>query len=107
MTTNAIEKAKGNNYKVLLTIIPPKPNRDGEEIRNELPGRGIPLFATGDSALHRPIKRQRLPAFPSTMPMTAGLKTLGEITSTSERRFPLEYPLWKGPGEPRQAPALY
>ncbi len=47
MTTNAIEKAKGNNYKVLLTIIPPKPNRDGEEIRNELAGRGIPLFATG------------------------------------------------------------
>ena len=47
MTTNAIEKAKGNNYKVLLTIIPPKPNRDGKEMRSELTGRGIPLFATG------------------------------------------------------------
>ena len=37
--------------------------------------------------------------------MTAGLKTPGETTSTSERRFSLEYPLRKGPGEPWQASA--
>ena len=46
MTTAAIEKANGRNYKVLLTIIPPRPNRDGEEMRSELAGRGIPLFKT-------------------------------------------------------------
>ena len=47
MTTAAIEKADGKDYKVLLTIIPPRPNRDGEEMRSELAGRGIPLFETG------------------------------------------------------------
>ena len=47
MTTAAIEKADGRNYKVLLTIIPPRPSRDGEEMRSELVGRGIPLFKTG------------------------------------------------------------
>ena len=106
MTTNAIEKAKGNNYKVLLTIIPPKPNRDGKEMRSELTGREFPCLRPVFGA-SLPIKRQRLPAFPSTMPMTAGLKTPGETTSTSERRFSLEYPLRKGPGEPWQASALY
>ena len=47
MTTAAIEKANGKNYKALLTIIPPRPNRDGEEMRSELAGRGIPLFEPG------------------------------------------------------------
>ena len=51
MTTNAIEKAKGNNYKVLLNIIPPKPNRDGEEIRKELAGGEFPV-CDRYSALH-------------------------------------------------------
>ena len=46
MTTDAIEKAEGENYKVLLTIIPPKPNRDGEEMKNELAKREVPLFST-------------------------------------------------------------
>ena len=52
MTTNAIEKAKGNNYKVLLTIIPPKPNRDGEEMRSETYGEGNSPVCDRHSALH-------------------------------------------------------
>ena len=47
MTTGAIAKVNGARYKVLLTIIPPRPNRDGEEMRQELQARGIPLFETG------------------------------------------------------------
>ena len=47
MTTAAIENVGAGNYRILLTIIPPKPNRDGEEMRRELQGRRIPLFKTG------------------------------------------------------------
>jgi chromosome partitioning protein len=47
MTASAIEKINGANYKTLLTIIPPKPNRDGEEMRRELEEKHIPLFTTG------------------------------------------------------------
>jgi chromosome partitioning protein len=32
------------NYKVLLTIVPPKPNRDGEQARAALTQSDIPLF---------------------------------------------------------------
>ncbi len=47
MTVEAVQKVNGTNYKVLLTIIPPKPNRDGEEMRRELEEKQIPLFKTG------------------------------------------------------------
>ena len=47
MTTSEIENIGEGNYRILLTIIPPKPNRAGEEMRRELQGRQIPLFTTG------------------------------------------------------------
>ena len=47
MTTAAVENGGTGNYRILLTIIPPKPNRAGEEMRRELQGRQIPLFKTG------------------------------------------------------------
>lgn len=36
-----------NNYRVLLTDIPPAPNSDGLDLRLELDAAGIPLFAHG------------------------------------------------------------
>lgn len=33
-------------YKVLLTIVPPKPSREGETVRSELIANGIPVFQT-------------------------------------------------------------
>jgi chromosome partitioning protein len=33
------------NYKVLLTKVPPPPESEGRELRNELTTQGIPLFA--------------------------------------------------------------
>ena len=33
-----------NGFRVLLNIIPPKPSRDGEEARNALKQRGVPLM---------------------------------------------------------------
>ena len=47
MTTSEIENIGEGKYRILLTIIPPKPNRAGEEMRRELQGRQIPLFTTG------------------------------------------------------------
>ena len=34
------------NYRALITIIPPPPSRDGELMREELAGAGIPVFQT-------------------------------------------------------------
>ncbi len=42
-TTSALEKI-GGKFRVLLTIIPPKPSRDGEEARATLTECGLPLF---------------------------------------------------------------
>jgi chromosome partitioning protein len=46
-TVEALKKIGAANYRVLLTIIPPRPNRDGEEARAYLMGCGVPLFAGG------------------------------------------------------------
>ncbi len=45
-TTAALEKI-GGRFKVLLTIIPPKPSKDGDEARATLSDCGLPLFAGG------------------------------------------------------------
>jgi chromosome partitioning protein len=34
------------NYRALVTIIPPPPSRDGELMREELRGAGVPVFET-------------------------------------------------------------
>lgn len=37
-------KPLGARYRILLTLIPPKPSRDGEEARTLLRSAGLPLF---------------------------------------------------------------
>jgi chromosome partitioning protein len=44
-TAGALDEQLGGRFKVLLTIIPPKPSRDGEEARATLKECGLPLFA--------------------------------------------------------------
>lgn len=44
LTVEALEKVKAENYRILLTVVPPRPNRDSEEARAMLAGRGLPLF---------------------------------------------------------------
>lgn len=46
-TLGTLGKAQCDRYRVLLTIIPPPPNRDGEEARCVLQESGIPLFSGG------------------------------------------------------------
>ncbi|NEP56023.1 MAG: ParA family protein [Symploca sp. SIO2G7] len=43
---DALKKLE-TNYKILLTLIPPYPNRSGEEARNAIANAGLPLFETG------------------------------------------------------------
>ena len=56
MTTAAMGHVGAEKYKILLTIIPPRPNRDGQVMRQELQSRQIPLFMTG---IHRFICYQK------------------------------------------------
>lgn len=44
LTVEALGKVGAQNYRILLTVVPPRPNRDGEEAREMLAGRGLPLF---------------------------------------------------------------
>jgi chromosome partitioning protein len=44
LTVNALETIGSDSYRVLLTIIPPRPSRDGEEAREMLRAKQYPVF---------------------------------------------------------------
>ena len=46
-TVEALKTIGAENYRILLTIVPPRPNRDGEEARQYLTGSGLPVFGGG------------------------------------------------------------
>jgi chromosome partitioning protein len=46
-TVTALRKIGASNYRVLLTVVPPRPNRDGEEARQYLTSSGMAVFKTG------------------------------------------------------------
>lgn len=46
-TVDLLQSIGDIRYKILITIIPPYPERDGEEARKMLEGNGYPLFASG------------------------------------------------------------
>ncbi len=58
---------------MLLTIIGPKPNRDGEEMGSQLAGREIFQFATGISTWKDLRASRAMPATPK-FPSSAGVK---------------------------------
>lgn len=47
LTVDSLRKIGADRFRVLLTIIPPKPSRDGEEARATLKATGLPLFRGG------------------------------------------------------------
>ena len=47
LTVDTLKQLGTKSYKILLTIIPPKPSRDGQEARVMLTEAGLPLFQTG------------------------------------------------------------
>lgn len=46
LTVNDLQSLGSSSYKILLTIVPPKPSRDGEEAKEMLEGEGLPVFKT-------------------------------------------------------------
>ena len=50
-TIAIIQKHAANKYKVLLTKVPPKPSRDGEDARDLLKQANIPVFQAEISRL--------------------------------------------------------
>ncbi len=47
LTVAALRSLGTDKYKILLTIIPPKPSRDGEEARGMLAEEALPVFNRG------------------------------------------------------------
>jgi chromosome partitioning protein len=47
LMVDTLKSLGANQYRVLLTVIPPKPSRDGDEARSMLGEAGLPLFSTG------------------------------------------------------------
>lgn len=43
-TVSTLSSIGANNFRILLTIVPPRPNRDGDEARAMLQARGLPVF---------------------------------------------------------------
>lgn len=56
LTVQALKKLRTNNYRVLLTILPPPPSRDGEEARGTLIEAGVPMFS---GQIHRFVAFQK------------------------------------------------
>jgi chromosome partitioning protein len=46
LTVDVLKELGTNRYRILLTMIPPKPSRDGDEARSMLTEAGLPLFAS-------------------------------------------------------------
>jgi chromosome partitioning protein len=46
-TVQALKTIGADNYRILLTVIPPRPNRDGEEARQYLNNSGLHTFSGG------------------------------------------------------------
>jgi chromosome partitioning protein len=44
--TDTLSDLGTNRFKILLTIVPPKPSRDAEEVLNTLKEAGLPFFKT-------------------------------------------------------------
>jgi|688.fasta_scaffold99117_1 chromosome partitioning protein len=44
LTVDALKKLGTSKFKVLLTVVPPRPERDGEEAREALKEAGLPVF---------------------------------------------------------------
>jgi chromosome partitioning protein len=44
-TVAALEKIGTDRFRILLTIIPPRPSHDGDEARSLMSERGLPLFS--------------------------------------------------------------
>ena len=47
LTVKALHQLGSDKYRILLTIIPPKPSKDGEEAKKMLSEAGLPMLKSG------------------------------------------------------------
>ena len=47
LTVKALHQLGSDKYRILLTIIPPKPSKDGEEAKKMLGEAGLPILDSG------------------------------------------------------------
>jgi chromosome partitioning protein len=47
LTVKALDGLRASGYRILLSIIPPRPSRDGDEARSTLTEAGLPLITQG------------------------------------------------------------
>jgi chromosome partitioning protein len=46
LTVEALRKIEARRYRILITMTPPKPSRDGEMARDALLAQGLPVFSS-------------------------------------------------------------
>jgi len=56
LTVDALREIPSARFRVLLTVVPPRPSRDGDEARATIGGLGLPLFA---GSIRRAVAFQR------------------------------------------------
>jgi chromosome partitioning protein len=56
LTVDALSAIGADSYRILLSIVPPRPSRDGEEARQMLNARGLPVFK---NEVHRLVAFQK------------------------------------------------
>jgi chromosome partitioning protein len=47
LTVKVLDRLRATGYRILLSIIPPRPSRDGDEARSTLSEAGLPLLTQG------------------------------------------------------------
>ncbi len=47
LTVKALQQLGDPSYRILITMVPPRPSRDGQEALDSLSGAGLPVFRTG------------------------------------------------------------
>jgi chromosome partitioning protein len=82
MTVEALQKLGANQYRILLTIVPPRPQADGENARQSIVGAGLPIFA-GD--IRRTVAFQRAALDGTTVDQVKGNDTAGLAWRDYER----------------------
>jgi chromosome partitioning protein len=69
LTVRSLQSIGADRYRILLTIVPPKPQRDGDDAREALTGVGLPVFASSI---------RRLVAFQKAVLQGTTVKEVGE-----------------------------
>jgi chromosome partitioning protein len=64
LTAKALDGLRASGYRILLSIIPPRPSRDGDEARSTLTEAGLPHFSPEVSGVWLHSRKLRLQGSP-------------------------------------------